>query len=81
MRLIFFKSLEGKNFLSFGNSVVKIDLCSGVNVITGVNLDKEDSKNGVGKSSITELLYFCLYDSESVISRDIHAFLKESIDV
>ena len=61
MRLIAFKYLEGKNFLSFGDTAVKIHLHSGVNTIIGTNVDKEDSKNGAGKSSITELLHYCLY--------------------
>ena len=61
MRFITFKSLEGKNFLSFGDDLAKIDLHQGVNTIIGTNYDKEDSKNGAGKSSITELLYYCLY--------------------
>jgi DNA repair exonuclease SbcCD ATPase subunit len=61
MRFVTFKSLKGKNFLSFGDNEVHIDLYSGVNTIIGTNLDKEDSKNGAGKSTITELLYFCLF--------------------
>jgi DNA repair exonuclease SbcCD ATPase subunit len=61
MRFITFKRLEGKNFLSFGDTPVTIDLRPGVNAIIGTNLDKEDSKNGAGKSSVTELLYYSLY--------------------
>lgn len=61
MRFITFKNLEGKNFLSFGDSTVRVDLRPGVNAIIGTNYDKEDSKNGAGKSSITELLYYSLY--------------------
>jgi DNA repair exonuclease SbcCD ATPase subunit len=61
MRFITFKSLEGKNFLSFGDNSVCVDLRPGVNAIVGTNNDKEDSKNGAGKSSITELLYYSLY--------------------
>jgi len=58
MRFITFKTLEGRNFLSFGDSLVHVDLRPGVNAIIGTNYDKEDSKNGAGKSSITELLYY-----------------------
>ena len=61
MRFITFKTLEGKNFLSFGDNLVHVDLRPGVNAIIGTNYDKEDSKNGAGKSSITELLYYSLY--------------------
>lgn len=61
MRFITFKALEGKNFLSFGDTTINVDLRPGVNAIIGTNLDKEDSKNGAGKSSITELLYYSLY--------------------
>jgi len=61
MRFITFKSLEGRNFLSFGDTLVRVDLRPGVNAIIGTNYDKEDSKNGAGKSSITELLYYSLY--------------------
>ena len=63
MRFITFKSLYGKNFLSFGDTPVCVDLRPGVNAIVGTNYDKEDSKNGAGKSSITELLYYALYGS------------------
>jgi len=61
MRLITFKSLEGQNFLSFGDKPVYINLRPGVNAIIGTNYDKEDSKNGAGKSSVTEMLYYSLY--------------------
>lgn len=63
MRFITFKTLEAKNFLSFGDTLITVNLQPGVNAITGINLDKEDSKNGAGKSSITEILYYCLYGS------------------
>ena len=61
MRFITFKTLQGKNFLSFGDDAVNINLRPGVNAIIGTNHDKEDSKNGAGKSSVTELLYYSLY--------------------
>ena len=61
MRFITFKTIEARNFLSFGDTPVKVDLRPGVNAITGTNLDKEDSKNGCGKSSICDALYYSLY--------------------
>jgi DNA repair exonuclease SbcCD ATPase subunit len=61
MRLVNFTTVEGKNFLSFGDNPIKATFRSGVNAIIGTNLDKEDSKNGAGKSTVTELLYYALY--------------------
>jgi DNA repair exonuclease SbcCD ATPase subunit len=77
MRFITFKRLEGKNFLSFGDTPVTIGLRPGVNAIVGTNLDKEDSKNGAGKSSVTELLYYSLYGTTlREISKD---FVENSV--
>jgi DNA repair exonuclease SbcCD ATPase subunit len=77
MRFITFKNLKAKNFLSFGDSLVNIELKKGVNSITGINLDKEDSKNGAGKSAITEILYYALYGTTlREISKD---FVQNSI--
>jgi len=58
---ITFNKLKVKNFLSFGNNVTEIQFQKGINAITGINKDKEDSKNGVGKSTVTEALHFALY--------------------
>ena len=63
MRLVNFKTLAIKNFLSVGETPVNINFQQGVNVITGINHDKEDSKNGVGKSTIVDALYFALFGS------------------
>ena len=61
MKRVNFERISVKNFLSVGEEPVEIDYRPGVNVITGANLDKEDSGNGVGKSSITESIYFALF--------------------
>ena len=61
MRLVNFKTLTIKNFLSVGETPVIINFQPGVNVITGINYDKEDSKNGVGKSTIVDALYFAFF--------------------
>lgn len=77
MRFITFKTIESKNFLSFGDKLAKIKINSGVNAIVGTNLDKEDSKNGAGKSSITEMLHYALYGSTiREISKD---YIQNSI--
>lgn len=77
MRFVKFRSLEIKNFLSFGSKNIKAEFQDGVNAIIGVNLDKEDSKNGAGKSAITEALYYCLYGTTlREISKD---FIQNSI--
>ena len=61
MYLVSLKTLSICNFLSVGEVPVRIDFQAGVNVITGVNRDKEDSKNGVGKSTIIDVLHFAFF--------------------
>jgi len=61
MKFITFKTLKVKNFLSIGDTSLFLHIENGINIITGINSDKEDSKNGVGKSTIVESLHFALY--------------------
>jgi DNA repair exonuclease SbcCD ATPase subunit len=61
MKQIVFKHLKIKNFLSIGDEGLDIDFDAGVHIITGKNLDKEDSKNGVGKSAVSDALFFALF--------------------
>lgn len=61
MKKIYFKELSIKNFLSIGTEPVTISFQPGINLITGINLDKEDASNGSGKSSVVNAVYFCLY--------------------
>jgi len=61
MKKILLKKLTIQNFLSIGNEPVIIEFEKGLHIITGNNLDKEDSKNGVGKSAITDALFFVLF--------------------
>jgi hypothetical protein len=49
MKYVNFKNIKIKNFLSVGDDVVSVDFNTGLNIITGVNRDKEDRRNGVGK--------------------------------
>jgi DNA repair exonuclease SbcCD ATPase subunit len=59
MKDILFEKIKIKNFLSIKDEVV-FDIKSGLNLITGENRDSE-SRNGVGKSSLIESLYWCLF--------------------
>ena len=61
MKQVIFKKVSIQNFLSVGNEPIVIDFKTGINIITGVNLDKEGSKNGVGKSCILDAINFCLF--------------------
>lgn len=61
MKHVIFNKILIQNFLSVGSKALELDLNNNINVITGRNLDKEDSKNGVGKSTITDAIHFALY--------------------
>jgi len=61
MKYINFKSITIKNFLSVGNSPVSVDFKKGLHIITGVNKDKEDRQNGVGKSTIADAINFAVF--------------------
>ena len=62
MKHINFESLKIKNFLSIGNDEIFLNFKTGITLITGNNRDK-GGKNGVGKSSIIEALYWSLFGS------------------
>ena len=63
MKLVTFKQLSLRNFLSVGTEPVRINFRRGLNVITGTNKDKQDRRNGVGKSTIADALHFALFGS------------------
>lgn len=50
-----------QNFMSIGKEPVEVVFKQGVNVITGTNKDKIDRRNGVGKSSVADALFFAMY--------------------
>ena len=47
--------------MSVGDDVVEIDFSTGVNFITGKNLDRQGRANGSGKSVILDALHYSLY--------------------
>lgn len=84
MRLVSFKSLSIRNFLSVGDTPIIINFQEGINVITGINYDKEDSKNGVGKSTVIDALYFALFGTTiREINKDLitNSFTKKVCEV
>ena len=63
MKYVNFNSISVKNFLSVGNEPVVVDFNTGLNIITGHNKDKLDRRNGVGKSTIADAIYFAIFGS------------------
>jgi DNA repair exonuclease SbcCD ATPase subunit len=61
MKQIIFKNISIKNFLSVGNIPVTVDFKRGLHIITGINKDKEDRQNGVGKSTIADAINFAVF--------------------
>jgi DNA repair exonuclease SbcCD ATPase subunit len=61
MKKVNFNKISIKNFLSFGNEPVILEFKRGLHVITGVNRDKSDRQNGLGKSAMMESLYFAIF--------------------
>ena len=61
MKYVNFNSIKISNFLSIGKKPIEINFQTGLNVITGVNKDKEDRRNGVGKSTIADAIHFAIF--------------------
>ena len=61
MQTVDFRSVYIKNFLSVGETPVKVDFEKGLCLITGENLDKPERTNGVGKSTIADAIHYCLF--------------------
>ena len=61
MKYVCFKELKIKNFLSIGEEFVTVNFEKGLHIVTGINRDKEDRRNGVGKSTIADGLYFAIF--------------------
>lgn len=61
MKYVNFTRVSIKNFLSVGEIPVVIDFNQGLNIITGNNKDKVDRRNGVGKSTVADSIYFAIF--------------------
>ena len=63
MKFVEFESITIQNFLSIGGEPVTVNFRSGLHIITGVNRDKQDRRNGVGKSTIADAMHFAIFGS------------------
>lgn len=63
MKQVNFNKISIKNFLSVGKEPVVIDFKPGLHIITGVNKDKQDRRNGVGKSTVADAIHFAVFGS------------------
>tara|TARA_R110000744_G_scaffold10369_4_gene32327 strand:+ start:31394 stop:33211 length:1818 start_codon:yes stop_codon:yes gene_type:complete len=61
MKKVFFEEVIAQNFMSVGEVPLKLSFEPGVNIITGINKDKVDRRNGVGKSTVIDSIYFAIF--------------------
>ena len=61
MKRINFKSIKIQNLLSIGNDPIQINFKKGINFITGINKDKNNRRNGTGKSTILTGIFWGLF--------------------
>ena len=61
MKKIIFEKLKFQNFLSVGDKAIEIEFTQGINIITGENLDNTGSRNGIGKTTILNALYWTIF--------------------
>jgi len=61
MKILRFKKITLTNFMSIGSTPLVIDFENGLNLITGYNKDNPTNKNGIGKSTICDALFFALF--------------------
>jgi DNA repair exonuclease SbcCD ATPase subunit len=83
VKKVYFSNIHIKNFLSVGEPGIDLTFNSGINLITGENRDK-GGRNGVGKSTIVESLFWCLFGSTMRdIKKDkvIHNQVKKGCEV
>ena len=52
MKYVEFNSVKIRNFLSIGTEPVEINFREGLNIITGVNKDKEDMEKNVPQVTV-----------------------------
>lgn len=61
MKSVNFRKISFQNFLSVGETPLELDFSVGINIITGENLDDIGSKNGIGKTTILNAIFWNLF--------------------
>ncbi len=61
MKRVNFNKIKIKNFLSIGEEPVIVEFKKGLHVITGINKDKPERRNAIGKSTIADSVYFAIF--------------------
>lgn len=61
MKNIEFQKFKIQNFLSIGDTPLELEFKPGINIITGENHDIPGSRNGVGKTSILNAIYWIIF--------------------
>ena len=75
MKHVNFRHVEIRNFLSIGDAPVSLDFKPGLHIITGINRDKTDRRNGIGKTSLIESVYFAV-DRKSTRLNSSHEWIS-----
>jgi DNA repair exonuclease SbcCD ATPase subunit len=60
VKKVTFNGVKIQNFLSVGKEPIEIEFKKGIFIITGENKDK-GGKNGIGKSTIADAIFWCLF--------------------
>jgi len=72
MKKVNFEKVSILNFLSVGEEPVTVNFKKGLHVITGINRDKPDRRNAIGKSTIADSIYFAIFgDTLREIKKDL----------
>lgn len=72
MKQVNFKRVAIQHFLSVGEEPVVVDFSKGLHVITGINKDKPDRRNAIGKSTIADSIYFAIFgDTLRELKKDL----------
>jgi len=61
MKQVNFHRVAIQHFLSVGEEPVVVNFTKGLHIITGINKDKPDRRNAIGKSTIADSIYFAIF--------------------